>query len=57
MGRAEAGRAESSLGGKGDGGGWPASDLGSAVNAEDAEAGSLLQGWVLLDGTGLGLSR
>ena len=54
---AEAGRAESSLGGKGDSGGWPASDLGSAVNAEDAEAGSLLQGWVLLDGTGLGLSR
>ena len=49
--------AESSPGGKGDGGGWPASDLGSAVNAEDAEAGSLLEGWVLLDGTGLGLSR
>ena len=54
---AEAGRAGSSLGGKGDGGGWPASDLGSAVNAEEAEAGSLLEGWVLLDGTGLGLSR
>ena len=42
---AEAGRAGSSLGGKGDGGGWPASDLGSAVTrcGGAARPGSLLE--------------
>ena len=52
---AEGGRAH--LTGKGDDGGWPPSDLGSAANAEEAEAGSLLEGWVLLDGRALGLVR
>ena len=54
---AEGVKAETNLDGKGDGGGWSPSDLGSAANAEDAEAGSLLEGWVLLDGRGLGLPR
>lgn len=45
-------------GGKGDAAGFRRSDLGASVSVADADAaGALLEGWVLLDGRDLGLSR